>query len=170
MRGGYCELRLGSPPDPPFPARAFRATSLRMILQLSVSTIMVLLTVVIHGGGLAILGRMLRGEVQAERAHHVPGLSLRTMGFTLALVLALFVLHGIEIWLYAFLYEGLGAVADLETAVYFSTISYAGIGFDDRYIVPEWRLVAAIEGINGLLLLGWSTAFFVAIISRLGRP
>lgn len=141
-----------------------------MILQLAVSTIMVLLTVVIHGGELAILGRMLRGEVQAERAHHVPGLSLRTMGFTLALVLALFVLHGIEIWLYAFLYEGLGAVEDLETAVYFSTISYAGIGFDDRYIAPEWRLVAAIEGINGLLLLGWSTAFFVAVISRLGRP
>lgn len=141
-----------------------------MILQLAVSTIMVLLTVVIHGGGLAILGRKLRGEVQAERAHHVPGLSLRTMGFTLALVLALFVLHGIEIWLYAFLYEGLGAVEDLETAVYFSTISYAGIGFDDRYIAPEWRLVAAIEGINGLLLLGWSTAFFVAEISRLGRP
>ncbi|WP_295497897.1 ion channel [Sphingorhabdus sp. EL138] len=140
-----------------------------MILQLAVSTIMVLLTVVIHGGGLAILGRMLRGEVQAERAHHVPGLSLRTMGFTLALVLALFVLHGIEIWLYAFLYEGLGAVEDLETAVYFSTISYAGIGFDDRYIAPEWRLVAAIEGIYGLLLLGWSTAFFVAVISRLGR-
>ena len=38
-----------------------------MILQLAVSTFMVLLTVVIHGGGLAILGRMLRGEVQVER-------------------------------------------------------------------------------------------------------
>ena len=107
-----------------------------MILQLAVSTFMVLLTVVIHGGGLAILGRMLRGEVQVELAHHVPGFSLRTMGFTLALVLALFVLHGVGIWLYAFLYEGLGA---------------------------------AIEGINGLLLLGWSTAFFVTIVARLGR-
>ena len=130
---------------------------------------MVLATVIIHGFGIAVLGRMLIGEVQVERAHHVPSMSLRTMGFTLALVLALFVLHGIEIWLYAFLYEGLGAVKDLETAVYFSTISYAGIGFDDRYIVPEWRLVAAIEGINGLLLLGWSTAFFVTIVARLGR-
>ena len=140
-----------------------------MIIQLAVSTCMVLLTVVIHGAGLAILGRMLRGEVQMERAHHVPSFSLHTMGFTLALVLALFVLHGIEIWLYAFLYEGLGAVNGLETAVYFSTISYAGIGFDDRYIIPAWRLVAAIEGINGLLLLGWSTAFFVTIVARLGR-
>ena len=130
---------------------------------------MVIVTVIIHGGGLAILGRMLRGEVQMERSHHIPGLSPRTMGFTLFLVLALFFLHGIEIWLYAFLYEALGAVENLETAVYFSTISYAGIGFDDRYIEPAWRLVAAIEGINGLLLLGWSTAFFVTIVARLGR-
>ena len=130
---------------------------------------MVIVTVIIHGGGLAILGRMLRGEVQMERSHHIPGLSPRTMGFTLLLVLALFFLHGIEIWLYAFLYEALGAVENLETAVYFSTISYAGIGFDDRYIEPAWRLVAAIEGINGLLLLGWSTAFFVTIVTRLGR-
>lgn len=140
-----------------------------MIIQLAVSTAMVVLTVIFHGVGLAVLGRMLRGEVQMERSHHVPGLSLRTTSFTLALVLALFVLHGAEIWLYAFLYEALGAVDTLETAVYFSTISYAGIGFDDRYIEPAWRLVAAIEGINGLLLLGWSTAFFVTIVSRLGR-
>lgn len=44
-----------------------------MIVQLAVATVMVLLTVIIHGGGLAILGRMLRGEVHTERAHHVPG-------------------------------------------------------------------------------------------------
>ena len=140
-----------------------------MITQLAVSTLMVIVTVIFHGGGLTVLGRMLRGEVQVERSHHIPGLSPRTMAFTLALVMALFVLHGVEIWLYAFLYEVLGAVENLETAVYFSTISYAGIGFDDRYIDPDWRLVAAIEGINGLLLLGWSTAFFVTIVARLGR-
>ncbi|MGB5078924.1 MAG: ion channel [Sphingorhabdus sp.] len=140
-----------------------------MIIQLVVSTLMVVITVIIHGGGLAILERMLRGEVQMERAHHIPALSLRAMMFTLGLVLALFVLHGIEIWLYAFLFEALGAVTDLETAVYYSTISYSGIGYDDRYIAAPWRLVAAIEGINGLLLLGWSTAFFVTIVAKLGR-
>jgi hypothetical protein len=140
-----------------------------VIKQLAVSTLMVLLTVVIHGGGLALLGRSLRSEIQVERAQHMQAMSLRTMLFTLALVIGLFTLHGVEIWLYAFLYEALGAVSNLETAVYFSTISYAGIGFDDRYIEAGWRLVAAIEGINGLLLLGWSTAFFVTIVSRLGR-
>lgn len=140
-----------------------------MISQLAVATIMVMLTVMIHGLGLAMLGRVMRSEVRQERQHHVPPLSLRSLGFTLMLAFSLATLHGIEIWSYAIVYEALGAVTDLETAVYFSTISYAGIGFDDRYIVKIWRLVAAIEGINGLLLLGWSTAFFVTVVTRMGR-
>ncbi|MEK6636575.1 MAG: ion channel [Pseudomonadota bacterium] len=141
-----------------------------MLVQFAVATVMVLITVIMHGLGLALLGRVMQGEVKQEREHHVPTLSVRGLGFTLALVIALVGLHGLEIWSYAFLYEIIGAVADLETAVYFSTISYAGIGFDDRYIEPSWRLVSAVEGINGLLLLGWSTAFFVTMVARLGRP
>jgi hypothetical protein len=140
-----------------------------MLLHLGISTILVLITVIIHGGGLAVLARMLRGEIVEERAQHVPPLSRRSLIFTLLLVLALFALHGFEIWIYALFYKGIGAIPDLETSVYYSTISYAGIGYDDRYIQPAWRLVAGIEGINGLLLLGWSTAFFVTLVSRLGR-
>jgi hypothetical protein len=140
-----------------------------MILQLAVSTVMVILTVIIHGAGLALLGKVMQKELADERAHHVPALSRRSLFFTLALVLGLFALHGVEIWLYAFVYEAIGAINDLETAVYFSTISYAAIGYDDRYIHAGWRLVSAIQGINGLLLLGWSTAFFVTVVTRLGR-
>lgn len=33
--------------------------------------------------------------------------------------------------------------------------------------VPEaWRLLVAIEGITGILLLGWTTAFFVSLVVR----
>lgn len=140
-----------------------------MILQLTVATMMVLLTVMMHGLGLALLGRFMNSEARQERQDHVPALSIRSLGFTLMLVLILVGLHGVEIWSYAFVYQILGAVSDLETAVYFSTISYAGIGFDDRYINPAWRLVSAVEGINGLLLLGWSTAFFVNVVATFGR-
>ena len=140
-----------------------------MLLHLSASTLLVIVTVLFHGTGLALFARILRQELREERLHHIPSFSLRSLFFTLGLVLALFVLHGIEIWLYAFFYLIVGAIGDLETAVYYSTISYAGIGYDDRYIVPAWRLVAAIEGINGLLLLGWSTAFFVTMITRFSR-
>jgi hypothetical protein len=139
-----------------------------MFAQLAVATLMVLLTVIIHGAGLAVLGRILRLELRDEDNRHVPQLSARGLGFTLALVLGLFALHGVEIWLYAVLYLALGAVNGLETGVYFSTITYGAIGFSDASMSPAWRLVAAIEGVNGILLLGWSTAFFVTVVTRLG--
>lgn len=140
-----------------------------MLMHLAISTALVILTVLIHGAGLALFARLLRNEVQSERSLHVPAFSRRSMLFTIGLVLGLFALHGIEIWIYALFYLGIGAIGNLETAVYYSTISYAGIGYDDRYIAPAWRLVAGIEGINGLLLLGWSTAFFVTMVARLNR-
>lgn len=135
-----------------------------MLLELLVAAIMVLLTVAIHGFGLAALVRLLRLEAQEEGERGLSAYSFRSMGMMLAIVIGLFVLHGAEIWLYAGLYHALGAVPDFRTAVYFSTITYGAIGYSDAAILPEWQLVAAIEGINGILLIGWSTAFFVRVI------
>lgn len=140
-----------------------------MLSELVVSAFMVILTVMVHGLGLVLLGRLLRDEVRDERVLHLPTLSRRALLSTLLIVVALFALHGAEIWLYGFAYLSTGAIHNLETAIYFSTISYAGIGFSDHYISSHWRLVAGIEGINGSLLLGWSTAFFVTMVARLGR-
>jgi hypothetical protein len=146
------------------------ANSIHWILDdLAVSTVMVVVTVALHGVALGWLGRLLRVEYSNEARHHIGPMSWRALTFTQAVVLALFVLHGIEIWLFAIAYVLLGAVADFSTALYFSTISYAAIGYSDIAIDPRWRLVGAIEGINGLLLLGWSTAFFVGFLTRLGR-
>lgn len=140
-----------------------------MASQFGVATIMVLLTVAIHGMGLFAMGRALRIEREFETRFQVDLASPRGLAFTLALVLAIFVLHGIEIWLYAFLYLAVGALPDLGHAVYFSTITYGTIGYDDEGMSHAWRLVAAIEGINGIILLGWSTAFFVTVVSRVSR-
>lgn len=140
-----------------------------MIAQLATATLMVLLTVTVHGAGLLALAKALRLERREEHEEAVSPLSPRGIAFTFALVLGLFVIHGIEIWLYAALYLMAGALPDLHTAVYFSTITYGTVGYDDEGVSRAWQLVAAIEGINGVLLLGWSTAFFVAIVARMGR-
>ncbi len=140
-----------------------------MATQLIISTLMVLLSVAIHGGGLMLLGRILRLEQHEEAQTHVSPVSLQGMAATFVVVLGLFALHGLEIWLYAGLYLLLGALPDLQTAVYFSTITYSTIGYDDQGMAKAWALIAAIEGINGILLLGWSTAFFVSLAGRL-RP
>lgn len=138
----------------------------RIFDDLMISTVLVVVTVLFHGTMLTILARLLRSEAREEVTHHVPALSLRSLMFTVALVLTLFTMHGIEIWLYAFVYVWIGAIGDIATAAYYSTISYAAIGYTDHYIHPDWRMVAAIEGINGLLLMGWSTAFFVSVVTQ----
>lgn len=138
-----------------------------MFDQLALATVMVLLTIGLHGMGLLGLSRLLRLESREERQAHISPLSARGLLWTLGLVLGIFTLHGLEIWLYALLFFGLGALPDLETSVYFSTITYGTIGYDDHGIAHAWRLVAAIEGINGVLLLGWTTAFFVSLVARL---
>jgi hypothetical protein len=62
----------------------------------------------------------------------------------------------------------LGVVGSLEEALYFSTVTFSTIGYGD--IVPplRWRLLCALEGINGFLLIGWSTAYLIAASTRHG--
>jgi hypothetical protein len=140
-----------------------------MLVELALATLMVIYTVIVHGVGLFWLTRVLRIELREEAQQHIAPFSPRALAFTIGMVLGLFVIHSIEIWSYAALYLELGAVVDLRAAVYFSTITYAAIGYDDYALNPDWQILAAIEGINGVILLGWSTGFFVTGITRLMR-
>jgi len=140
-----------------------------MIAQLLVATLMVLCTVTIHGVGLLYLARMLSEEREEEREANLSPLSIRGISTTLGVVLGLFALHGVEIWLYAIVYTALHALPDFQTAVYFSTVTYSTIGYDDEGLAVAWQMVAAVEGMNGVLLMGWSTAFFISLMGRLRR-
>ena len=141
-----------------------------MLGELALATAMVLVTVIIHAVGLYAVARLLRLEEREEAAAHIHPLSARGFATTLIVILALIALHGTEIWLYAFVYQAIGAIEGLRNAVYFSTITYGAIGYDDAAMAEEWRLVSAIEGINGVILIGWSTAFFVMVVLRMRRP
>jgi hypothetical protein len=141
----------------------------QMMTQFAFAAAMVMLTVIIHGGGLFGISRFLGLEKRLETRIRVDLASARGLIFTLVLVLAIFVLHGLEIWLYAILYYENAALPTLAKAVYFSTITYGTVGYDDQDMQGSWQLVAAIEGINGIVLLGWSTAFLVTAVSRVSR-
>ncbi len=140
-----------------------------MAAQLTVGILMVLLTVLIHGAGIFGLARYLRIERRDEREEHIHPTSPRGMFVTLVLVFGLFVLHGIEIWVYAVVYRIVDAIPTFEQAIYFSTITYSTTGYNSEGLSTDWQMIAAIEGLNGFLLLGWSTAFFVTVVARLGR-
>jgi hypothetical protein len=101
------------------------------------------------------------------RAHAVHDTWRREGAAIFTVVLGVILIHAVEVWLYAGLYLALDALPDLETAVYFSTTSFTTIGYGDVVLDKRWRLIGAIEGANGLLLFGWSTAFLFSVISRM---
>lgn len=135
-----------------------------MIGNLALATFMVGLTVVIHFTGLLGLMWWLRARGHRFRAHE----SAVGQGAVLVcVVLGLVAIHTLEIWLYAVVYRMIGALSDFESALYFSTTSFTTLGYGDIVLEKGWRLMGAIEGANGLLLFGWSTAFLLSVVSRM---
>lgn len=132
--------------------------------QLALATIMVTFTVGVHLGGLTLQLRLLRHHRSLRPDGNI---HLHESIGILAAAFGLFVLHAIEIWAYAALYAVAGALRTFEEALYFSTSTYTTVGYGDVVLAPGWRLLGAIEAANGMILLGWSTAFFFAVVSRI---
>ena len=133
--------------------------------NLSLGTVVIAATVLIHTTGLIALTRFTGQATNWLKLHH------HTFGRVLAIeatVLGLFFIHTLEVWLWALVYLALGVVAHIEEALYFSTVSFSTIGFGDVVLSPEWRMFSSLEGINGFLLIGWSTAYLVAASTRHG--
>jgi hypothetical protein len=133
-----------------------------LLKQLAVGGAMVLAMALVHFTAFALLFHWLKSRQPAwatSRIAPVPVL-LAAFGGVLAV-------HAAEIWLYAVVYVLVGAIPELETALYFSTVSYASIGYGDVLLSKSWRILGAIEGAAGVILLGCSTAFLVAVITEL---
>ncbi len=79
-------------------------------------------------------------------------------------------LHLVEITAWAAFYVLRQAMPDLATALYFSTATYTTVGYGDVVLPPEWRRLSGVEALTGILLGGWSTGFFFAIVSRMLEP
>ena len=83
-------------------------------------------------------------------------------------VLGLFFLHTVEIWLWAAVYVVIGAVAGFADALYFSTVTFSTVGYGDVAPRLEWRQFAALESIDGFILIGWSIAYLIGASTRHG--
>jgi hypothetical protein len=133
-----------------------------MLVQLVLATVMVVMTVLVHLFGLAILMRVLRSHTRIFRK-----LAIMPLTLLLAATIGIIMIHTLEIWLYALLYLQLGAFGHFEQALYFSTVTYATIGYGDVVMPHEWRILGAIEGAAGIIMLGWSTAFLISLLTQL---
>jgi len=49
-------------------------------------------------------------------------------------------------------------------AFYYSVVTFTTLGYGDITISSEWRMLSGFEAINGIMLIGWSTALMYSLI------
>jgi hypothetical protein len=58
------------------------------------------------------------------------------------------------------------ALPDLETAFYFSMVTFTTLGFGDVVLIGQWRTLASIQAANGVIIFGWTTALIYYFIQH----
>ena len=118
------------------------------------------LCVAIHAAGVAAALRWW------DRVRQPPGFWAWTR---LLVVLAgwMILLHLAEICAWALVYAHVAAMPDLQSALYFSAVTYTTTGYGDLTLPPAWRLVGGVEALTGILMCGLSTGLFVAVVNRM---
>ena len=131
-----------------------------MLSKLLVALCLMALCVAIHAGGVTFALRRVR-RYQCSGQHFWRG----TLFFA-CIAGWMILLHLCEILVWSFVYSWMEAIPDLTSAAYFSAVTYTTTGYGDVVLPEEWRLVGGVEALTGILMCGWSTGFFVAIVSR----
>jgi len=75
----------------------------------------------------------------------------------------------VQIAIWAFFYAWDHGMPDLPSAFYFSAVTYTTTGYGDLVLPNEWRLVGGVEALTGILMCGWSAAFFFAVVTRMNE-
>ena len=132
-----------------------------MVRTLLAALLLMALCVVIHAGGITWAIRHLQRHLRTAPPFW------RGVGLFILVAAWIIVLHLLEISVWAAFYLWKAAMADLASALYFSAVTYTTTGYGDLVLPQEWRLVGGVEALTGILMCGWSTGFFVALVSRL---
>ncbi|POY36761.1 hypothetical protein C3K47_10410 [Solitalea longa] len=138
-----------------------------MFLQVVISLAIISATIIIHGLGSSWgLKYLLRRHDPQDRVYGF----VKTIKILSATAIILMLMHYLEIALWAIAYLSIPELDKLshwEEAIYFSTVTYTTLGYGDITLPPTWRIMSGFEAMNGILLFGWSTAMFYAVVQRL---
>jgi hypothetical protein len=135
-----------------------------MLSKLFVAWSLMALCVAIHAIGVTAALRWLRGRPRTAQEFW------RSTWLLVRIAAWVVLFHLIEIGVWALYYARQAAMPDLQSALYFSAVTYTTTGYGDLVLPGEWRLVGGVEALTGILMCGWSTAFFFAVVSRMSEP
>jgi len=127
---------------------------------------LIVLTIAIHAIGvvaLALADTRIRGQM-ASRQLGLPYVIPIVIGLVAAAGLFLAALHGIEAAIWAAAYWWLGALGSPFDAILYSVDSMSTRGASGLTLQQHWRMMGALEAVNGTLLFGISTAYIFALM------
>ena len=133
-----------------------------MIWKLLVAWCLMSVCIAVHAAGVAAALRPLQRGGLPNRYWRSTWLFVGLAGWMV-------LLHLLEISVWALYYYWNGALLDIQTAFYFSAVTYTTTGYGDVVLPEPWRLVGGVEALTGILMCGWSTGFFFAVVSRMYR-
>lgn len=129
---------------------------------------LVVITIITHYRGLSLLHEL----TFARKATHVSLVSL--MFGVLVLHLIEITIYGVGFWFGDIVLDVgnfAGRAVNYRDYFYFSAETYTTLGLGDIYPLGALRLIASVETLNGILMLGWSTSFsYLAMQRQWGNP
>jgi len=79
-------------------------------------------------------------------------------------VAILMVAHLAEVAVWAATYAAVGATPKGASHSYLAFVNYTTLGYGDIVPVKPWQLLGPITALNGILLIGWSTAVIIDVV------
>jgi hypothetical protein len=125
---------------------------------------LIVLTVVIHAFGLALISRRVTSALSIARQRpNLPATSIVVMGGT---ALWATILHAFEGSLWAGAYRYLGALHDNKSAMLYSLGAMTTYGHATLTLTPNWQMMGTLEALNGWILFGLTAAFLFTVMQK----
>lgn len=126
---------------------------------------------------LLVITTIIHYEVLRMLTVGLPALAMPARAKLIVVIFGAFFAHAMEIVLYALAiyvlvrYAGSGTLGDashlsLTKSLYFSAETYSSLGYGDVVPGGDLRLLAGVEVLNGLLLIGWSASYTYIAMER----
>jgi len=139
-----------------------------MVLSLLIGSFIIIISVVVQAYGNVMWLKKISPSFKKEHKFFSSRIALRLLIYSFIFFT---ILHFLQTWLWAFAYmlipETNGAFLSVLEAWYFSMITFTSLGYGDLTLTGNWRLLSGIEAINGIMLIGWSTAMMFALIQQI---
>jgi voltage-gated potassium channel Kch len=140
-----------------------------MLITIFLGLLVIGITVVIQGYGTYFWMMKFQDYHKRMTVDQFRRRTLRILIFTASFLIFMHLIQsGVWAGIYVLLPE-IDEFENFEKAIYFSLVTFTTLGYGEITIDSEARILAGLEAINGIILIGWSTAFMFSIVQEIIR-